>query len=371
MAKILTLLPKEAQQLRDQLLQLYKTDTAKDFTPVTYLGAYDNLRAFILSKLKDIAEAEASITVYRLRKLFYYTNPTFCSTDKLEDLSFGSDFITPLLNLFSEQNAREKDGSNVKMRLTKSKPIKYFVIGIVLALTLITYLFSNFKKPFLFRDDFNFNSIADLKTRGWEIIDFDSSLFFPQDTGVLTLRSSRGDYWVQAGDTPKINNVILMKIPDLNCFEVTTKFQFHNNIENWQQCGIIFLNESLCRTNNIRATYMCRDQNAEINRGFQVIVNDHGEVTQPQKFGMEGIRKYDTTNYNFYLRVIKNDSDYSILTHVDDYGFEPRFNAEFHFKPRYIALVAFNAQRDSPNGPLNTASTIPAKFDWIKIKECE
>ena len=386
MAKILTLLPKEAQQLRDQLLQLYKTETAKDFTPVTYLGAYDNLRAFILSKLKDIAEAEASITVYRLRKLFYYTNPTFCSTDKLEDLSFGSDFITPLLNLTIEQNTLQNDSNIAKLGLEKSKPKRFKAVGAIIALSFITYIIFNFKfqKPYFFRDNFTSASVSDLKARGWDFIDFDSSSFFPQDTGVLTLRSSRGAYWVRPIDTPFINNVVYRELPLGDCFEVITKFTFYGNYEPWQQCGIFILDNEKNRRHYISMTCVYlgeRDPDVLgriFDRGYQIIRRDYEDVHQIEKFIFTKgdsliFNKEGNHRFEFYFKIeyVKNKFRFYAHRGVEDQAFDQIGEMTFNFIPRYVALASFNGLRITQNGPLNTASSVPAKFDWIKIKECE
>lgn len=376
MSKILALSAEEARNLRIRLLLSYKSETGKDFIPVTYLGAYDHLRSFILAKLRIRLEDEASISVHRLRKLFYYTDPAYCPEDKLEALTFGEDFISPLKRIIPQTLPIPKNPGPIKNHI-KARRKKFILVGGLLSLSLITYLLlSTLRKPYYFRDDFNTNSIADLKARGWDIMDFDSSLFFPQDTGLLTLRSSRGDYWVNSKDTPCIKNLIYKKIPFMECFEVTTKFSFHGNHEPWQQCGIYLLDEKKNRIHNIRMTFANLGETEPdikgkvYNRGYQIIKRDHGEASEIQRMYLE---KSDTSINMFYLKITRYKNQYKFYMHFGEESdsYTQLGEMTFNFEPRIVSIAAFNGLRMSVHGPLNTASSIPAKFDWIKIKECE
>ena len=100
MGKILTLTAAQAQEIKSGILHSYRQESGAEFQPVTYLGAYEDLRTHILFKCSDVPGAEASISLHRLRKLFYYTDPAYCPVDKLEPLSFGDDFIS-LLSRFN------------------------------------------------------------------------------------------------------------------------------------------------------------------------------------------------------------------------------------------------------------------------------
>lgn len=370
MSKILTLSSEEAQQLRIHLLQAYKLETGKDFTPVTYLGAYDHLRSFILVKLQIRPEDEASISVHRLRKLFYYTDPAYCTEDKLEALSFGEDFISPLQRIQNRNIFLKKEAETLKDSNRKPGSLRYIAIGAVSALILGTYFLISFKfqKPYYFQDDFNHNSVAELKARGWDIMDFDSCLFFPQDTGVLTLRSSRGDYWVRPGDTPYINNLIFKELPKSECFEVTTKFSFLNNFEIYQQAGIFILDHHKTRNHNIRMTFS--HTNKALTRFFQIVKRDHGEATD---YAWVETEHNDSTCRSYYFKIVKHDNIFDFYYHCGEGSdaFKLASSMKFNINSEFIALAAFNGMRNSTNGPLNTASSIPAKFDWIKIKECE
>lgn len=372
MGKIRTLSNEEAAYLRSTILKVFREKTAKEFTPVTYLGAYEDLRGLILDGLDGFSGAGASVSLHRLRKLFYYTDPSICPPGRLEPLSFGDDFISLLYHFLQKSGkAPVEPGSDaypVKVPVHgRSRTLIYFISFFFLAL--LVYLSSVFYrgKPYFFRDDFHSNSVEDLKKRGWDIIDFDSSLFYPQDTGVLTLRSARGDYWVRPYDTPYIHNVVYRELPK-GCFEVTTKFTFPNNFEAYQQCGIYILNKDKTRNHNIRMTYA--QINRDTARGFQVVKRDYGEATQYVRRYIEG---NDTFNHHFFIKLIRKKNQYDFYYHrnEENAAFEFLTSMTFDFDPKYIALASFNGYRVVDRGPLNTASSIPAKFDWVRVEGCE
>jgi hypothetical protein len=390
MGKIRTLSEAEAGHLRKTLLESFQNETGRDFTPVTYLGAYNELRSFLLEKLSDQPEVGSSVSLHRLRKLFYYTDPAFCPEEKLETLSFGDDFITLLNKLmpfdYDILQESKTDSNVVKPHNWSLKFIRYFTLGSILPIAILLYwlLHNKFQRPYYFRDDFHDNSLAALKSRGWEVIDFDSSLWFPQDTGVLTLRSSRGDYWVRPLDTPYILNTITKEVPRMECFEIVTKFTFWRNKEPWQQCGIILLDKNKNRIHNIRFTFAFMgetepDINGKIlNRGFQILKRDHGEAEHINKYFFTKedtviYKKEEEKRFEFFLKIEINGHNFRFYNHrgEESDAFSLIGEMPFKFTPKYFALVSFNGLRINTNGPLNTASSIPAKFDWVKVVECE
>jgi len=365
MGKILTLTAAQAQEIKSGLLHSYQQETCAEFQPVTYLGAYEDLRTHILSKCTDVPGAEASISLHRLRKLFYYTDPVYCPKDKLEPLSFGDDFITLITGFKATGNSDEIPLSKANLPISQKRNYILFSALLVIAVTgFLVYQYS-FKAPYFFRDDFHSNSVEELRIRGWDIIDFDSSLFYPQDSGVLTLKSARGDYWVRPGDTPYILNAVYRELPK-GCFEVTTRFNFHNSLERYQQCGIVLLDQHKTRNHNIRITYA----QSEGPRGYQIIKRDHGEATQQWH---EEISRSDTTDYPIFIKILRSNNEYKFYAHLneEDAAFYSVGNITFDFIPAYIALIAFNGYRNLENGPLNTAGSIPARFDWVRVQNCK
>jgi len=59
-----------ADRLRTTIGEIFQEVFNKAFVPVTYLGAYEDLRELSLSGLPDIDGACASVSRHRLRKFF-------------------------------------------------------------------------------------------------------------------------------------------------------------------------------------------------------------------------------------------------------------------------------------------------------------
>lgn len=95
MAKTTTLMQFELQELREKIqIKFSKRNPSKvPIKTTSYKEAYEDLRKDILF----ITECnEMSVSLGRLRKLFYYTNPEVYSKEKQENATFGKDFIEVL-----------------------------------------------------------------------------------------------------------------------------------------------------------------------------------------------------------------------------------------------------------------------------------
>lgn len=152
------------------------------------------------------------------------------------------------------------------------------------------------------------------------------------------------------------------------CFEVTIKFTFPNNFENYQQAGGYFLDEAKNRIHNVRMTYVHAESEAytEYPRGYQIVKRNHGE---PFGHLLREITKTDSFNHSFYFKILKQGNKFSFYAHKkeENAAYYLVHSLEFDFIPNYLALVSFNGYRNSDEGPLNTASTIPARFDWVRV----
>ncbi len=178
---------------------------------------------------------------------------------------------------------------------------------------------------------------------------------------MLTLRSARG----------YIKNVLYREIPK-GCFEATVKFTFQNNIENFQQAGIYFLDKEKNRKHNIRMTFahLESEEYTEYPRGYQIVKMDQGVA-----YGnlLREISKSDTVNHSFYFKIFKKNNEFSFYTHKteENSSYNLVYTIKFDFVPKYLALVSFNGYRNVDQGPLNMANSIPAKFDWVRVESCE
>lgn len=378
MPKIISLSPAQAADYRARILYLYQESTGKSFELVTYLGAYEELQKILLTTI-DIENGESvSLSPHRLRKLIYYTNPDIVPADKLESLSFGSDFIEVLERLPKVKSDEEvpKIVSDQPKRPVVLK--KYILLVAVILLSSIGFiLYRYFDKPYYFRDDFDKNSLEDLRKRGWDVLDFDSSLFYPQVDSELTLMTSRGDYWMRGNDTPMIKNVVYHKIPEMECAEITFKFKLLNCTLPHQQFALFLLDNELNRNNNIRIGVggnkdeVYSDQ--IYNRLLAIIKNKNGEVsTEVLPFQL----KADSNTIDTYINIIKYKKHLKFYF-KKKWEYMPydksRIEFDLDYEPKYIALAAFNGYRngDGLDAPLMHEEHGTVKIDWVWVEECK
>lgn len=323
----------------------------------TFLGSYEALRGDIL---RVFPNAEPSISLTRLRKFFYYTNPALCATEQLERGSFGKDFLEVLEHYVAQPEAQP----------THRSPKKWWMLVGAFCLLCVmgaTWCF-NPQEIRDFEEYFEDTSLDGLKKNGWEIADFDSSLWFPQNrSGMLTLRTSRGDYWFTPPDTPVIHNLLFKKLPECPCFKLTFKIRDFRPNENFQQVGVVFLNDRKERNHNIRVTTAV----GGVSHKLQVIKREHGqayELSQPLR-NIETDPPIDS----IWVVVEKRDNEFEFFYNLrNEYGpFTSFAKMTFDFEPAYIGIGAFNGIRQYDFGPFNTSSSIPAYVDYLKFACCE
>lgn len=355
--KILSVAELENLRLRVQKRYLSNGLNRKPMIINTFLGSYEGLRGDIL---RIFPNAEPSVSLTRLRKFFYYTDPAICSPEQLERGSFGKDFLEVLERYIALSEVQPAHKSRKKWWM--------LIGGFCLLLALARNWCLSIPEMRDFEEHFDDTSLEGLKKNDWEFSDFDSSLWFPQNRrGLLTLRTSRGDYWFTPPDTPVIHNLLVKKLPDCSCFKLTFKIsEFHPN-ENFQQIGVIFLNETRDRDHNIRVTTAVGGASQKL----QVIKRDHA-LAYEQSFILRNIDT-DPVLDSLWIVVEKRDKEFEFFYNLrNEYGpFASFAKMSFDFEPAYIGLGAFNGIRQHDFGPLNTASSIPAYVDYVKFACCD
>lgn len=358
-AKTKLLSEKELMSLRERVQKRFLS-REPDKGPIstnTFLGSYEPLRDDIL---KVIPEARASVSPTRLRKLFHYTNPAVCATEHLEKPSFGKDFLGAL-----EQYAthpRTLGGQDGR------KKWWVLVVGVLTLCLLGSNWFFDITKDRKIVEHFDNTSLEGLKKEGWELADFDSTLWFPQNrSGMLILRTSRGDYWYTPPDTPIIRNLLFKKIPDYPCFKLTFKIMYFRPKENFQQVGLFFLNEKMERDHNIRITTAVGGSTQKL----QVIKREHGQAYELGR-PLRDIEKEPPLD-SVWIAVVKRDNEYEFFCNPrNEYSsFQSFAKTTFDFKPVYIALGAFNGIRQYDSGPFNSSSSTPAYIDYLIFEPCD
>lgn len=318
--------------------------------------------------VRTVPNSEASVTTNRLRKLFYYTDPSICAADKLEKPSFGDDFVQVLFKYIEEE---PKPVAHIPKHQPFSRKWLWQGVAALLFSAVAIAFWQWPNPPKYWEEPFEDVSVAGLNSRGWEIVDYDSVAFSKQlRPGHLTLYTLRGDYWVVPSDSPKITNLLLRKV-DSEHFKVSVRIDSFNPYQDYQQAGIILLDKNKTRTHNIRFTFFCCATCTSSQQGLQIIKREHGTAYEAYK----GLKEWPRGQTNphktqtIWLQIAVSKKIFRFFYHGSEEfaSFSEIAEIDFDFEPCYVAIGAFRGLRDSTKN-LNNSEAIPAFFDYVKVE---
>ncbi|MCK6692781.1 MAG: hypothetical protein L6Q97_11840 [Thermoanaerobaculia bacterium] len=371
MARTKSLGREELEKLRAAIREKFRKRNPglKAVPATTYKEAYEDIRDDII---RVVPGAEQSVSLIRLRKLFYYTDPSVCDAEQLENASFGKDFLHAL-DVYTGKSRRK--------RLPVS-PWRWAAILLTMCTSgFIFWLAFGPVTPANVEEPFNDTDPARLKREGWEILDFDTANWRRQPRpGMLALYTLPGDYWVKPTEPRRIANLLVHELPGQNS-DVSTRLVDFYPTQNHQQAGFILFDQDKSRLQHVRVTFGFNgpypgDPNDRWPDGIPAVQGislihtyPNGDVIQ-HPFPLVEIDpgKPDPSMDTIYLRLTLRGkkcavyyktgfpwSQYNLLTTVD-----------LDFAPAYIGIAAFQGwTRDdyTPKG----ADTIPAFFDWVEV----
>ena len=372
MARTKSLGGAELEKLRAAIREKFRKRNPglKPVPATTYKEAYDDLRDDII---RVVPEAEQSVSLIRLRKLFYYTDPSVCDAAQLENPGFGKDFLDAL-DIYA--------GNPHRKRLTV--PSRRWVAILLTTGTagLIFWFAFDQVAPSDVEEPFNDTNPARLSREGWEILDFDAVSWRRQPRpGMLALYTLPGDYWVKPAEPRRITNLLVHELPDANTDVGTRLIDFYPT-QNHQQAGFILFNQEKSRLQHVRVAFgfsgpypddpkdLWPDSIPARQEISVIYSHTNGDISQqPFPIAQVAAERHNPATDTIYLRLALRGqkcsvyyktgfpwSQYALLT-----------TAELDFPPAYIGLAAFQGwTRDdlSPKG----ADTIPAFFDWVEVR---
>lgn len=225
----------------------------------------------------------------------------------------------------------------------------------------------------------NFKQIDDhtLLSRGWFIKDQDKSYWNKRSETprMLSLYTLKGDNWPDPINKPGIKNLLFRKIP-YDCF--TAEVHMHGFIpkEEWQQAGVLLLEDTILSGKSIRLSVAYNDDfggypgSREIL--IQAITSLGKDFGKPEEIAHKPVIYLDSLTHN---PVLINNLDHSALR-IEKQGKKFRFlysggvnengpfkeiaSQEFDMQPKYIAIFALKGFKDN-------SSVIPAHFNFFRI----
>ena len=248
-----------------------------------------------------------------------------------------------------------------------------FVVVAVLAI-MVVVISQKRNKQSSFTDNFHSVDEDSLNIRGWIIQSRDEMYWQKRNQlpGFLTLFTLKGDNWPDSLHQPTIKNLLLRKISS-DCFTAETHLSGFMPVQNWQQAGILLLEDTSFTGKSLRLSFSYNDFAGGFAKSRDIIVQaitSNGKYfDKPEEIAHQLIFKLDSSNEDLVrqnllhsaLRIEKQGTRVRLLYAngaMTNSAFKEIGNHEIDIHPRFIALFALK-------GFVEGGDNIPAMFDFF------
>ena len=224
-----------------------------------------------------------------------------------------------------------------------------------------------------------FQSVAEnaLSQKGWFIKHADRAYWDKRSNtpGQLTLFTLKGDNWPDPANSPGIKNLLLRAIP-YDCFTAEVHLENFIPKDEWQQAGILLLEDTSLTGKSIRLSIAYNDYFGGYPKPKEILIqaitslgNGFGK---PEEIAHKPILYLDSANRNLSLlknltnsalRIEKAGNKFRFLYSggvSENTAFKEITSQEFDMHPRYIGIFAIKGFKDS-------TAVIPARFTFFRI----
>jgi len=253
--------------------------------------------------------------------------------------------------------------------------------GVVVAAFLVAGMMLLRRAPGVgFANNFREVSMDSLRSRGWWVEAPDTSYWKKRglEAGCLTLYTMRGDNWPDPVNRPAIRNLLMHRI-DCDCWTVEVHLKDFIPAQDWQQAGILLMEDSSFNAKSMRVSISFNDYNGIYPRSGTVLVQGIAsrgkQGDKPEEFVHFVILQTDSVRnhpdlyqvlVHSALRIEKRGDLFRIL-YADGISANTSFKEissyEFRFRPRYVGLFALR-------GYVDTSAAVPARFTYFSLDCC-
>jgi len=280
---------------------------------------------------------------------------------------------------------RDRFSRSAKKSIANRKPINSFVLylaGIAIVIAALIYFFlPGNKKSIVFEE--NFSSVSDevLTQHEWTVQSKENTSWNRRNEkpGYLTLFTLKGDNWPDSAQSLKINNLLLRKI-DSDCFTAEVHFKQFIPQQNWQQAGLLLLEDTTFNGKSVRISLAYNDFFGGYTRPkeilIQVITSRGKKDRMPEEvahvplflLGGENETIFQNLN-NTALRIEKHGNKLRFLSSsgsMENTAFKEIVSREIDIKPKYIGIFALK-------GFVDEAESIPVQIKFFRLSNdpCE
>ena len=229
-----------------------------------------------------------------------------------------------------------------------------------------------------FVDEFDDVSMAALARRGWSVHSVDSAHWAQRNArpGHLSLFTLQGDNWPQPARAPVVRNLLVRSL-SMDCFVVDVRLTSFFPRQNWQQAGILLLEDTAFAGRSVRMSLGFNDFSGGFPSTREVIVQAITSLGQqsskPEEFVHQRLFVVDSTTERLVrdnlessaLRIEKRGTQLRLLSSagpMKNAPFREVGRADFDFRPAYVAVFAIK-------GFVNQSENVPVYIDAFNQSE--
>ncbi len=312
-------------------------------------------------------------------------NPSVATLDTLARYVLGAPYTTEIQRKNDESHYpywfmyREKFAANRKNGKTKptvlSRSLLLMVLAVIATVIIYSLFFSN-KPAADFTDDFHHLDENTMAANGWYVKSKDPAYWSRRGdaAGRLTLFTLRGDTWPNPSAKPGIKNLLLRDITG-DCFTAEVHLDDFVPAQEWQQAGILILEDTVFTGKSIRLSLAYNDNFGGSKMPNEIYVqvitslgNGFGkpeELAHRTLFHLDSLRNNTELMKNLLnsaLRIEKHGSRFRFLYSGgagENGAFREIASQEFDIKPKYIGIFAIKGFTNS--------ETVPVRFKLFKL----
>ena len=306
-------------------------------------------------------------------------NPSVATLDTFARYVLGAPFTTEIQRKNDESHFpywflyREKSLKTAKNLVVKKRlPGKIVLIaGISIIIVIVIYFkFIGTTSKAQFTDNFNNTNEEAMLNNGWFVKAKDTVYWNKRGKtpGDLTLYTLRGDNWPDPASKLGVKNLLLRPILS-DCFTAEVHIKNFVPREEWQQAGILLLEDTSFTGKSIRLSLAYNDNFGGIKKSGEILIqaitslgNDFGkpeEIAHKTIFDSDSISKNPLLIKNLdnsALRIEKHGNKYRFLYAggtSENAAFKEVVSQEFDMKPKYIGIFALKGFTNSNNVPVS------------------
>ncbi|HSZ34892.1 MAG TPA: hypothetical protein VK772_16365 [Puia sp.] len=317
-------------------------------------------------------------------------NPSIATLDSLARFVTGAPYITetqrkekenhyPYWFEFKERFHRSLKREKNPSKTGSSRSIVVATLFFLIVGILVFLKFSNRESANTFTDDFSYTSMETLYSNGW-LIQSPDSIFWKrrgENHEELTLFTLRGDNWPDKKEKLGIQNLLFRKITQ-NCFEAEVHMADFLPDQDWQQAGILLMEDTSFTGKSIRLSVAYNDFFGGYSKPAEIIVQaitslgkNYGEpeeIAHQLILSMDSFRLNPSLGKNLAtssLKIEKEGRKFRFLYaggSMPNPAFKEVITHEFDMHPKYIGIFAMK-------GFVDSSANMPVRFTFFRLKE--